>query len=131
MISLKKVHDYLVGAGLPVESISTSREAGERLCRFVEKDGETYRFDLSRALSQAEADQLQTLINAVDGVDRTDEIAAAVKDEVADIPEWMRMTPKEAEAWIGANVKDLATAKQALGKMALVLFYLVRLAELD
>jgi|GEM_PF-4115135 len=40
------------------------------------------------------------------------------------------MTPAEADAWIQANVTDLASAKIALRRMARVLMYLVRRSDL-
>ena len=35
-------------------------------------------------------------------------------------------TPAECEAWVAANVTDLATAKNVLGKLAMVVAYLAR-----
>jgi hypothetical protein len=35
-------------------------------------------------------------------------------------------TPAECEAWVQANVTDLATAKNVLGKLAMVVAYLAR-----
>ena len=35
-------------------------------------------------------------------------------------------TPAEAEAWVQANVTDLASARNALGKLAMIVAYLAR-----
>lgn len=40
------------------------------------------------------------------------------------MPGWASWTPAEAAAWIDANVTDLATAKQALGRLAEAVIYL-------
>ena len=44
--------------------------------------------------------------------------------DFASIPNWADWTPAEAEAWIDANVTDLASAKVALGKMAYAIMVL-------
>jgi hypothetical protein len=48
----------------------------------------------------------------------------------ADLP-WRGITPEQAEAWIEANVVDLASAKAALTKLAKALIALARLIDLE
>lgn len=52
----------------------------------------------------------------------------AARDQAKDgfdaLPGWATWTPAEAEDWIAANVHDLATAKQVLGRMAAAIMML-------
>lgn len=50
--------------------------------------------------------------------------AETAKDEFEGMPGWADWNAAQAEAWIDANVTDLASAKNVLSKMARAVIYL-------
>jgi hypothetical protein len=99
--------------------------AGGDLLGFLKENDQFYAI-ATRTLTPTEVFDLQTALLAFPDekwmdADKTDYQSSPFKG----------LTPTQAEAWIDANVTDLASAKVALKKVARAILYLVRRSDLN